>query len=77
MNKREAALLEKAFIAEVDAALGKLPIWFLQTKSKLAEKLVDEGYLQRVETKVGGRFPVVVKGFELTHLGRLEYCSTC
>jgi hypothetical protein len=25
----------------------------------------------------GSRLPVVVKGWQLTHLGRMTYCMTC
>jgi hypothetical protein len=31
----------------------------------------------RDEITLGGRFPVVVKGYALTHAGRLAYCLTC
>jgi len=44
MNKKELALLEKAFCAEIDSAANE-GIYLLQTKAKkLAEKLVDEGH---------------------------------
>lgn len=77
MNKRELAILEKAFVREIDAALTRtVPI--LQTKSKLAEKLVADGLLERVEVTCG-RPPMQVKasGYVLTHAGRYEYCATC
>lgn len=70
MNKRELALLEKAFVAE----MGGVP---LQTKSKLAEKLVDDGMLERVYHVLEGRPPVIIKGFGLTHAGRYEYGKSC
>lgn len=75
MNKRSLALLERAFVAEFEAAtVGGLGL--IQTKSKLAEKLEAEGYLAQCERHLGGRLPVVVKGYELTHLGRITYCQS-
>lgn len=72
MNKRELAILEKAFAAEVS---GMLPF---QTKSKVAAKLVDEGMLLPMETTFGrGTFAVVCKGYQLSHAGLLAYCLTC
>lgn len=77
MNKRELTILERAFSREIEAALTRtLPL--LQTKSKLAEKMVADGLLERVEI-IHGRPPFQVKfsGYVLTHAGRYEYCATC
>ena len=78
MNKESLKILGKAFDAEISAALnGGIPI--MQTKSKFAEKLVDDGYLS-VETQVigaGTRFPVTVSGYILTELGRMTFCMSC
>lgn len=71
-NKRQMALLERCWLAEV---CDQLPAQI--GKSKNVEKLVAEGYLQPMETVSGGRFPVTVKGHQLTHLGRLTYCASC
>lgn len=77
MNKKELALLEKAFCAEIDAAMNQ-GIHLLQTKAKLAEKLVNEGYFEKrvLQRNVGG-LTMTVTGYELTHLGRLTYCASC
>ena len=77
MNSRELKLLEKAFEAEVDAAFTGSEFHFMQTKSKLAERLVTDGLLQKVERK--SRFGPMVStfsGYELTELGRLTYCTS-
>ena len=76
-TKAEIALLEKAFSAEIEGAMNKCPR-LMQTKSKLAVKMVDEGLLTRV-TENFGRPPFVVRleGYELTHAGRLLYCLSC
>jgi len=74
MDKKRLILLEKAFEAEVRAALHGSQLHMMQTKSKLAETLVEEGRLSRCKVKVSG---VTVEGFELTHFGRMEYCMTC
>lgn len=79
MNKRELALLEKAFSAEIDSAFNKGGIHLLQTKAKkLAEKLVNEGYLEkRTLQRKAGVLTMTITGYELTHLGRLTYCVSC
>lgn len=74
MNKQELAMLERAYVAEIDGAMSK-HLGILQTKSKVAKKLVEDGLLQKVEHSfVDG---IVIKGYLLTHAGRIAYCSTC
>jgi hypothetical protein len=77
MSKRELAILEKAFRAEIEYALGNQLLWFMQTKSKLALKLVDEGLLQAVSTTLNRGLPITFKGYALTHAGRIAYCASC
>lgn len=77
MNKRELALLEKAFEAEVAHGVGECFTHIMQTKSKLAEKLCEEGLLAKSSVKLDGWPPVTISGYELTHLGRMSYCMTC
>lgn len=72
MNKRDMALLEKAFMAEIDAALNGTPRP-MQTKSARAEALVSEGLLERLEEVWRG---VRIKGYGLTHAGRFAYCAS-
>lgn len=74
MTKAELNLLEKVFESEIDGALASGPRLY-QTKSVAAKRLADEGYLAEVEFTLGGRFPVVIRGYELTELGRLTYCT--
>ena len=77
MDKRELALLERAYAAEVNAALSKVPR-VLQTKSKLADKLVADGLLRKAEEIYRGSvFAVRLEGYELTEAGRMAYCLTC
>lgn len=76
MTKKEKDLLERAFAQEVEAALTK-GIRLIQTRSKLAKKLVDEGLFRENEVTIGGQFPVKIKGYELTEAGRLAYCVNC
>jgi hypothetical protein len=76
VNKRELELLEKFFEKEIEGALNH-HLRLYQTKSKLAAKLVDGGYLCEREYVLGGRFPVKVRGYELTELGRVTYCFSC
>lgn len=69
MTKMKA--LEKVFAAEVE---GRLPF---QSKATIYQRLNDEGLIEPMERQFGGRFPVVVSGWQLTHAGRLMYCSSC
>lgn len=73
MTKREIEILERVFSAEVESAFNGQP-HIVQTRSKLAAKLADEGYLHWREIRLGGRFPITIAGYELTELGRLTYC---
>lgn len=76
-TKKELALLEKAFVAEIEYALErkeKFCLPFMQTKSQLAEKMVEDGLLQHEEMTVGG---VLFKGYGQTFLGNMTYCMTC
>jgi hypothetical protein len=73
MNKQELSILERAFILEIESALNKGP-YLLQTKSKVAAALAQEGYLEATQEVFKG---VVLKGYRLTHLGRMTYCETC
>lgn len=73
MNKKELQILEKAFEAEIKGALCAHGIHLLQTKSKVAVKLVEEGYLRPAQVKFQG---VTISGYELTQLGRLAYCAS-
>ncbi len=73
MNKAGLKVLEQAFAAEIE---DRLPF---QSRSALAHKLAADGYLQPMEINYRpDRFgAVVVKGWQLTHLGRITYCETC
>jgi hypothetical protein len=76
--KKRLALLERAFSCEIEAALDKTP-HVMQTRSiKAADALVAEGLLAKRSIKWGaGVFAMTIEGYELTHAGRLIYCSTC
>lgn len=76
MTKTELDLLERAFDAEIRSALEPHRLPLIQTRSKVARKLVDDGLLYEVEHTLGGRFPIKVRGFALTHAGRYAYCSS-
>lgn len=78
MDKKRLALLEKAFGAEIDAALKNRQLHIMQTKSALAEKLVEEGLLRKVSMRIAeSPWPCTIYGYELTHLGRMAYCMSC
>lgn len=74
MDKRDLALLERAFEAEVRGAILKCPR-LMQTKATArADALVADGLLTNAAEMWGG---ARVEGYELTHAGRLLYCATC
>lgn len=73
MDSKRMKLLERAYAAEINAALGGHPLHMMQTKSALAEAMVEEGYLAKCKaTALGATF----EGYELTHVGRMAYCMT-
>lgn len=63
--------LEKVFAAEIE---GRLPF---RSKAAIFKRLHDEGLVEPMERHFGGRFPVIVAGWQLTHAGRFMYCSSC
>ncbi len=74
MNKQELGLLERAFDAEIGAALDGKP-HVMQTKAiTCADGLVTAGLLNKVSTVWRG---IEIHGYELTHAGRFAYCATC
>lgn len=70
MNKKELDILEKAFDAQAVSAFNK-GFGIIQTKSKTASKLCDDGYLENV---VINYMNVKIKGYALTLKGMLAYC---
>lgn len=74
MNAKRLNLLERAYDAEVNAALNGSGLHILQTKSALAKQMAEEGYLQEVKVTFSG---VTVEGYELTHAGRMSFCMSC
>jgi hypothetical protein len=78
MTKAEIDMLAKLYAAEVEAALSHDPLRaVVQTRSKVARKLAEEGFAKAVERTTPGRFPVKVKGYELTLQGNFAYCMVC
>ena len=68
MKKAELDLLEKVFAKEIVGSM-------FQSKSKLAKKLEEEGYLVGVEKHFGkGPFKVIARGYRLTIMGNAAYC---
>ena len=75
MNKQSLDMLERAFAAEIDGALNK-HLGLLQTRSKAAKKLEEDGMLVAVCETLYNTIPVVVCGYRLTERGRMEYCMS-
>jgi hypothetical protein len=67
----ELEALEKVWIAEVS---NQLPF---QSRAAIYKRLEAHNLVERMEVTLPGRLPVVVNGWQLTHAGRLYYCSSC
>jgi hypothetical protein len=74
MDGKRMKLLERAYNAEIDAALNRHPLHLMQTKAALAKTMVDEGYLAECKVTVSS---ATFDGYELTHAGRMAYCIWC
>lgn len=72
-TKADLKALERVFAAEID---GRLP---LRSKAKIFQRLADDGLVAPMERQfgVGPWGTLTVTGWQLTHAGRLLYCSSC
>ncbi len=70
MTKKDFKLLERVFEREIAGHL-------LQSGSREYERLETEGMVDFKNIVLGGRFPVTIKGWVLTHRGRIVYCQEC
>lgn len=71
-TKQTMSALEKVFAAEIE---GRLPF---QSKSRIFQKLADDGLLEPMERRSGtGWSAVTVTGWKLTQAGHFLYCSNC
>jgi hypothetical protein len=74
MTKATIKALERVFAAEIE---GRLPY---QSRAKIYQQLADDGLIEPMERKFGGDRifgAVTVTGWQLTHAGRLLYCTSC
>jgi hypothetical protein len=72
MKKSELAALGMVFAAEIN---GRLPF---QSKAKVFQRLCADGFLQQMQRRAGyGIFAATLTGYELTHAGRIAYCTSC
>lgn len=72
LNRASVAALERVFAAEIEGHL-------LQSKAKIYDQLERDGYVERTEERIAvpPLGTMTVKGWVLTHAGRLTYCMTC
>lgn len=72
-SKAVLSALERVFAREIN---GTLPF---QSKEKIYQQLCDDGLVAPMTREFGGdRFgAITVSGWQLTHAGRLLYCSSC
>jgi hypothetical protein len=69
-TKKHIAVLERLMAAEI---YDRLPAQLKDSKPLL--ELEQAGYCHKMERKLGGIFPVTIKGWQLTLLGHLCYCQ--
>jgi hypothetical protein len=71
LTKAELLFLEKVFAQEIVGGM-------LQSKSKMAKRLDDEGYIKLIRKYFGvDRFgPITAEGYVLTTLGNATYCMS-
>lgn len=79
VTKAELKVLEKMFAREISCAMSKseIPPIFQSKAAKMMMTLSDKGLIEAVEFELGGRFPMTLRGYLLTHSGRLTYCASC
>ena len=70
MYRTQLDILEKAFSAQIDAAVSN-GFGVIQTNSKIAKELADNGYLELVKITLPGQLPVTIVGYVLTIKGNL------
>lgn len=77
MNKRQIKILEDAWELDIGHALKEYPIPLLQTKSKVAKQLADDGYLELVTLRSNGNLgEIIFEGYQITHAGIFAYCMS-
>lgn len=71
MNTLQA--LENVFAAEIE---NRLPF---QSKAAIYKRLRDQGLVQDMVVTFGQgeAFAATVRGYQLTHAGRITYCLSC
>ena len=71
VTKKELELLEKIFAKEIVGSV-------YTTKSNLAKKLEDEGYIVKIRRELGKDClgQIVIEGYVLTYTGNFAYCSS-
>ena len=73
LSKAKLALLERAFAASIDSAQHKCPN-VMQTRSKLAAMLVEDGLLEPIKVVWHS---AMINGFRLTTAGSIAYREQC
>ncbi|MCE1279288.1 hypothetical protein LWU92_21700 [Enterobacter hormaechei] len=73
MNKKQLAILERAWEADIAHSLKETRYPIFQSKSKVVQQLADDGYLEYVEFNDRG---ITFKGYRITHLGIMAYCQS-
>lgn len=79
LTKPVLRVLEKCFEAEIRG----MPAQFGRGRDRVNDipvgssvtRAINEGLIDQVDQKIGGWPPVLIRGFTLTHKGRMAYCE--
>ena len=72
MKKADFELLGKVFASE----FCNFPLFQTNAKKRV-EDLESRGLVERIEVSMGGRPPMICRGWKLTQIGHIEYCYAC
>lgn len=71
MTAAQARVLERIFAREINGQMwqGRM--------SKALKECIDEQFCEPCADVLGGRLPVLIEGYMLTHRGRIEFGEWC
>lgn len=76
LTKPVRIIIETLFGAEVGHSLGQSVSPIVQLReTKLVSAMLADGLIEKASELLGGRFPVRIDGYILTHKGRALYCD--
>lgn len=78
LTKSQLSVLKELFQADIDHAVGERASHIVQTtKSTVTASLAAKNLIAEAQAMLPGRFPALIKGWELTEKGRITFCEQC